>query len=82
MVAENSTKVGAIVDDIALTSNQQNNGIEKVNKAAMEMDNVIRENSENAKGSASASEEMDRQACQMRDFVQDLVSLTAGAKSA
>ncbi len=81
MVAENSTKVGAIVDDIALTSNEQNNGIEKVNNAAMEMDNVIRENSENAKGSASASEEMDRQACRMRDFVQDLVSLTAGAKS-
>ncbi|MCP4118795.1 MAG: hypothetical protein GY737_26060 [Desulfobacteraceae bacterium] len=81
MVAENSTKVGTIVDEIALTSNQQNNGIEKVNQAATEMDNVIRENSENAKGSASASEEMDRQASQMRDFVQDLVLLTGGGKA-
>ncbi|MBI9088408.1 MAG: hypothetical protein JEZ12_04270 [Desulfobacterium sp.] len=82
MVAANSTKVGAIVDNIAITSSEQNNGIEKVNKAAMEMDHVIRENSENARGSASASEEMDRQANQMREFVQDLVSLTGGAKSA
>lgn len=44
MVATNSTEVASIVDDIALTSSEQNSGIEKVNKAAMEMDNVIREN--------------------------------------
>jgi len=48
--------------------------------AITEMDNVVQQNAANAEESASASEEMNAQAEQLRDYVGDLVQLVTGKK--
>jgi hypothetical protein len=74
-VAKSSTRVGELVSEIAAASNEQAQGIEQVNKAVAGMDNVIQQNAANAEQSASASEEMNAQAEQMKGFINDLVTL-------
>jgi methyl-accepting chemotaxis protein len=53
-------------------------GIEHVNKAMAEMDQVIQQNATNAEESASASEELDAQAEQMKDNVERIVAIVDG----
>ena len=75
---EISEKIGKLVDEIAAASREQSQGISQVSKAVAEMDNVTQKNAANAEESASAAEEMNAQAAQMRDFVGDLVALVSG----
>jgi len=79
-VAENTGKVGGLVAEISAASNEQSNGIEQVNIAITEMDKVVQQNAANAEESASASEEMNAQAEQLRDYVGELVMLVTGEK--
>ncbi len=78
-VAESTSKVGELVGEISAASNEQADGIEQVNKAVVEMDKVIQQNAANAEESASASEELNAQAEQMKSFVGDLVTLVGGS---
>ena len=78
-VAGSAAKVGELVGEIAAASKEQAEGIEQVNKAAVEMDKVTQQNAANAEESASAAEEMNAQANQMMEFVNDLVKLVGGA---
>lgn len=77
-VAATSAKVGALINEISLASNEQAQGVEQVNTAVAEMDKVTQANAANAEESASAAEEMSAQAEQMRDFVEELVALVDG----
>jgi len=79
-VAESSAKVGDLVAEISEASKEQSNGIEQVNIAITDMDKVVQQNAANAEESASASEEMNAQAEQLRDYVGDLVQLVSGKK--
>jgi len=79
-VAESAAKVGDLVAEISEASKEQSNGIEQVNLAITEMDKVVQQNAANAEESASASEEMNAQAEQLRDYVGDLVQLVTGKK--
>jgi methyl-accepting chemotaxis protein len=81
-VANNASKVGELVSEIAAASNEQAEGVEQVNKAVVEMDKVVQQNAANAEESASASEEMSAQAEQMKSFVDDLVTLVGGSTGA
>jgi len=78
-VSENSQKVGELVGEISAASNEQAQGIEQVNKAITEMDKVIQQNAANAEESASASEEMNAQADQMKGMVHELLILVSGS---
>jgi len=80
-VAESSAKAGDLVAEISEASKEQSNGIEQVNLAITEMDKVIQQNAANAEESASASEEMNAQSEQLREYVGDLVALINGRKS-
>ena len=71
-------KVAALVDEIAIASNEQAQGIEQVNLAVADMDKVVQSAAATAEESASASEEMNAQAEQMREFVGNLVTLVHG----
>ncbi len=73
-------KIGEIINEISGASDEQANGIEQVNTAIAEMDKVVQQNAANAEESASASEEMNAQAEQLRDYVGDLVMLVTGKK--
>jgi methyl-accepting chemotaxis protein len=78
-VASDSSKMSELVAEIAAASTEQSQGIEQINRAVGEMDKVVQQNAANAEESASASEEMNAQAEQMKGFVQDLVVLIGGA---
>jgi methyl-accepting chemotaxis protein len=75
---EISEKIGKLVDEIAAASHEQSQGISQVSKAVAEMDNVTQKNAANAEESASAAEEMNAQAAQMKDFVGELIALVGG----
>jgi methyl-accepting chemotaxis protein len=72
---EISHKVSGLVAEIAAASHDQAQGIEQVNIAVTEMDKVVQGVAANAEESASASEEMNAQAVQMKDFVNELAKL-------
>jgi len=80
-VAQSSSKVGELVGEIAVASNEQAKGIEQVNLAITEMDKVVQTNAANSEEFASASEEMNAQAEQMKVSIDELSALTGGSKS-
>jgi len=79
-VTQNTDKVGVLVAEISSASGEQSNGIEQVNIAISEMDEVVQQNAANAEESASASEEMNAQAEHLSDFVGALVLLVTGKR--
>lgn len=78
-VAESSVKVGELVAEIAAASTEQAEGIGQINTAVVDMDKVTQQNAANAEESASASEELNAQAEQMREAVTDLTALVGGS---
>ena len=78
---EISSKVGALVEEIALASREQSEGIEQVTEAVAEMDSLTQKNAAGAEESANASEEMNAQAETMKGYVNDLLMLVHGKKS-
>jgi methyl-accepting chemotaxis protein len=73
-----SGKIAGLIEEIAAASGEQAQGIGQINKAVAEMDKVTQATAANAEESASASEEMNAQALQLRDFVADLNGLITG----
>ncbi|MBI5606592.1 MAG: hypothetical protein HY879_24945 [Deltaproteobacteria bacterium] len=73
MVSARSRKVAKLVDEISAASKEQAQGIEQITKAVSEMDRVVQMNASSAEESASASEQLNTQAEQMKEFVEDLV---------
>ncbi len=78
-VAEDVGKVSELVGEINAASNEQAQGIGQVNQAVTEMDKVTQQNAASAEESASASEEMNAQAIQMKSIVDQLMVLVGGA---
>jgi len=74
-VAKGTHKVGELVSEIAISSREQAQGLEQVNKAVDEMDKIAQRNAANAEESASTSEELSAQAVQMKDIVSAMVKL-------
>jgi methyl-accepting chemotaxis protein len=64
------------VDKISAASLEQPQGIEQVNEVVSELDKLVEKDACNAVESASASEEMNAQAYQMKDFIEALGFLT------
>ncbi len=77
-VAATVTKSTELVREIAAASHEQAQGIEQINKALSELDQVIQQNAANAEESALASEEMNAQAANMRRFVASLMAIVRG----
>jgi len=78
-VSANASKVGELVGEIAAASLEQSQGIDQINKAVAEMDKVIQATAANAEESASASEEMNAQAEQMKHVSLTLVDIIGGS---
>ena len=73
-----AAKIGQLIDEIATASNEQARGIAQINIAVSEMDKVTQQTAANAEESASASEELNAQAEQMKTFVNDLILIVGG----
>ncbi len=72
-------KVMELVREIAAASSEQAHGISQINIAIAEMDKVTQQTAANAEESASASEELNAQAEQMKGYVADLVQIVGGS---
>ena len=68
-IADKSNKVSQVVAEIAAASEQQDEGINQVNKAVEQLNQVTQQNAANAEESASAAQEMSSQSEEMRSMV-------------
>jgi methyl-accepting chemotaxis protein len=73
-------KVTELIGEIAAASQEQAHGIAQVNIAVAEMDKVTQQAAANAEESASASEELNAQAEQMKSYVADLAQVVGGSR--
>ncbi len=78
-IAERSRKVNDLIAEIAAASSEQSQGIDQINSAVGQMDQVTQSNAANAEESAAASEELSAQAEGMQDMVNELVALVGGS---
>ena len=78
-VADNVQKVENIIDEIAVASGEQSEGIDQIAKTIIEMEQVTQLSAANAEESASVSEEMNSQAAQLKSFVGELITLVEGS---
>nr|MBN2278490.1 methyl-accepting chemotaxis protein [candidate division Zixibacteria bacterium] len=75
-------KVSHLIQEIALASSDQAQGIEQINSAVTQMNNVTQQNASNAEESSSASEELAAQAKYMQQSVNQLARIVHGAGQA
>ncbi len=79
---QHSRKVGELIDEISVASNEQAIGINEISTAVIELDKVIQQNAAFSEQSASASAEMKTRAREMQGIVEELISLVgSGANS-
>jgi len=78
-IAGKVSSTDALVAEIATAAREQAQGIEQINTAITQMDQVTQSNSASAEESASAAEELDAQAATLKDMVGKLRQLVGGA---
>jgi methyl-accepting chemotaxis protein len=66
------------IGTIAQSSQQQQSGIEHINSAIVQLDDITQQNAATAEESASASEQLSAQALTLNELVQGLVELIKG----
>ncbi len=74
-VADQASKMGELIGEIAVSSNEQTKGIHHMGAAVKEMDKVTQQNAANSEETSSASAEMKAQSDEMKGFVNELVAL-------
>jgi len=82
-ITEQSAKIGTLVEEVSLGSQEQARGIDQIAKAISQMEQVTQKNAASAEQSASASEELNAQSEALRDVVERLTRLVGtGERSA
>lgn len=76
-----TAKAGEIVAEITTASNDQAQGLDRINGAVLAADQVVQENAQNAERTASASQDLNTQADRMKGFVVKLTALVGGKSS-
>ncbi len=81
-VTDKTATVVKLISEIATASNEQASGIEQINLAMTEMDQIVQRNADGADNTASASSDMASQAEQMDTVVKNLLVLVgSGARA-
>ncbi len=70
-------KVNELMDEIAAASQEQTQGIMQINKAIVQMEKVTQQNAANAEESATASQQLNGQAANMKNVVRELTKLVS-----
>jgi len=78
-IANKVSSTDSLVGEIATAAREQAQGIEQINTAITQMEQVTQSNSASAEESASAAEELDAQASSLKDMVGQLRQLVGGA---
>jgi methyl-accepting chemotaxis protein len=71
-----------LIDEIAVASREQAQGIEQVATAVAQMNQVTQTNAANAEESASASQELNAQVEQLKSMIQELTAITGNSNGA
>ncbi len=74
-VGGGSRRIGELVAEIAAASGEQAEGIEQINKAVSQLDQVVQQNAAHAEETASASSELLHQAERMKEYVAELQAI-------
>lgn len=69
-IVESVKKVGDIISEIAAASNEQSQGIEQINQAVAQMDEMTQQNAALVEQSAAAAESMEQQSSGMTDLMR------------
>lgn len=77
-VAEHNNKLDGLMNEIAVASTEQSQGIDQVNKAVADMDQVTQQTAANAEETSSSSEEMNTLALDMKKIVAELIMVING----
>ncbi|MBN1943589.1 MAG: methyl-accepting chemotaxis protein, partial [Phycisphaerae bacterium] len=77
-IALGNRKVNELIDEIAAASEEQTQGIEQVNTAVCQMEQMTQRNAANAEESASAAAELQGQAMQVDRAVRELLTVVHG----
>jgi methyl-accepting chemotaxis protein len=72
----------SLIQEVHQASGEQAQGIDQISKAMHEMDKVTQRTAANAEESASASEEMNAQAVQMKEIANELKLVVEGSAKA
>ncbi|MCL4694264.1 MAG: MCP four helix bundle domain-containing protein, partial [Candidatus Hydrogenedentes bacterium] len=80
-IATNAGKVAQLVAEVTVSSNEQAQGVEQINSAVAQMDQVTQSSAANSEEAAAASEELSAQARELNDMVLVLTGIVAGARS-
>ena len=72
------TDAASQISQIALASNKQSKDVEQINHVIMKMSEAVQKNASNAEKSSNLSTELNVQAEQIKDYVQDLSLLING----
>jgi methyl-accepting chemotaxis protein len=80
-IADKVSATDSLVAEIATAAREQAQGIEQINTAITQMDQVTQSNSASAEESASAAEELDAQASSLKDMVGQLRQLVGGEET-
>lgn len=78
-VAERIVKMSQLLDEIAAASNEQSQGIDQINAAMAQMDQVTQSNAANSEEAAAASEQLSAQAEELNNMVDQLVAIVGGS---
>jgi methyl-accepting chemotaxis protein/methyl-accepting chemotaxis protein-1 (serine sensor receptor) len=79
-IAQDSTKIQVLVDEVNVASQEQSRGIEQVAKAVIQMEGVTQRAAASAQESASASTELTAQASSLKDVVERLTEMVGGGQ--
>ncbi|MFW6061634.1 MAG: methyl-accepting chemotaxis protein [Planctomycetota bacterium] len=80
-IAEGNSKASDLVSEIAAASNEQAQGIDQINTAVGQMDQVTQSTAANAEESASAAEELSAQAEELQHMVRELERVVYGGQA-
>lgn len=77
-IAQDSTKIQVLVDEVNVASQEQSRGTEQVAKAVTQMEQLTQRAAASAEESASASTELTAQASALKDVVDRLTEMVSG----
>jgi len=73
-----SKKVSDLLEEIAVATNEQTQGVSQINKAISQMEIVLASNAQTAEESSAASKELYSQTLNMNDIIDDLNCIVKG----
>lgn len=80
-IEDEARKVSDLLEEIAVATNEQAQGVEQINKAVSQMEIALQANASTADESAAASQALQEQAINVRDIVDSLIVLVDGAET-